>query len=179
MSKSTSATFGVDKKRIFNRYCFDQSRDPNRCGFVAKLQTLFLFLDLYPKDPNPKMVLNATKWLVHKYNTIDFDELDQSDSEFAIFFKTKHLIDKLDLQVISLLGKDKTNNSVSQNEVDDIIKPLRKIKDQARKFQTVAYHMGVIAGPRSYDHSDPKSWGFQGQIDYNSGSLSNAEAVRL
>lgn len=135
----------VNKKRIFKRYCFDQSRDPKRCGFVAKLQTLFLFLDLYPEEPNPKVVLNATKWLVNKYNSIDFSELDPTDADLAIFFKTKRLIDMLDLQVASLLDRGNAVNSVCQNEINDIANTLRQIKEQARQFQTVAYQMGVIA----------------------------------
>lgn len=134
-----------DKKKIFKRYCFDQSRDPKRCGFVAKLQTLFLFLDLYPEEPNPKVVLNTTKWLVQKYNSIDFSELDPTDAELSIFFKTKHLIDRLDLQVASLLGKNNGDHSVCQNDINDIANTLREIKEQARKFQTVAYDMGVLA----------------------------------
>jgi hypothetical protein len=74
-------------------------------------------------------------WLQAKYQTIDWDELDQNDFDCAVFFKMKKVIDDLGRDIDRLLSKTRLEFKVNLLESREYKELKKKIEESSELMQ--------------------------------------------
>ncbi len=145
------------KLKIFEKYDFSKSALLKRAGLgyesnksnlyhgiANKIQILITNIAIiasgelediqrYKKVEN--RVFKNYGWLQSKYQTIDWDELDQEDLDCAVLFKMKELIDDLGREIDRFLSKTRLEFKLNLLKSDEYRELKQKIEESSELMQ--------------------------------------------